>query len=150
VSAELDGRLSEFEQALLAGHLSTCKACSGFRVSAVHFTNELRSAPLERLERPVAVSRARRRISFRIAPAAAALAVTAVGLGTILASSEVRPGSAVSEPSQAPSSQRLTPANGPVSSTMLEGLRRDRIVTAATTVDTKLVQRPLRGGPVLR
>jgi predicted anti-sigma-YlaC factor YlaD len=149
VSAELDGRLSEFEQALLDGHLKGCAACSGFRASATGFTHELRAAPLERLEQPISVARVRRRLSFRIAPAVAALAVMAVGLGSILASSIVRPGSTVS---QAPdsSSARLTPTNGPINLSAINGLRRDREVTAMTSVDTLRVTRPASGGTVLR
>jgi hypothetical protein len=149
VSAELDGRLSEFEQALLDGHLASCAACSDFRASAVRFTYELRTAPLERLEQPVAVA-PRRRISFRIAPAVAALAVTAVGLGSILASSIVRPGSEVSEAPESSSAPLLTPTNGPVNLSSLIGLRRSRMVTLASGVDTRSNQRPASGGTVLR
>ena len=149
VSAEVDGRLSEFEQALLEGHLKGCAECAAFRAHVSRFTLQLRAAPLERLEQPIAVSRVRRRLSFRIAPAVAALAVTAVGLGSILASSMVRPGASVGE---APSSGdlRLSPANGPINLSMINGLRRDRIVTLRTSVDTSRVQRPPHGGTVLR
>jgi predicted anti-sigma-YlaC factor YlaD len=151
VSAELDGRLSEFEQALLNGHIRSCAECRAFRGSAVGFTHQLRAAPLERLAQPVSVSYSRRRIAFRIAPAVAALAVAAVGLGSILASSIVRPGPEVSQAPRAPdTAQLLTPAQGPVNLSSLSGIRRDRIVEAATTVDTSRVQRPSTGGPVLR
>jgi predicted anti-sigma-YlaC factor YlaD len=151
VSAELDGRLSEFEQALLDGHLKGCASCSAFRATAQGFTSQLRAAPLEQLERPVAVARARRRVAFRFAPAVAALAVTAVGLGSILASSVVRPGAAVNEsPSASDTSQRLTPAQGPVNLSSLRGLHREQLVTVATSVDTRQQQRPFSGGTVLR
>jgi predicted anti-sigma-YlaC factor YlaD len=148
-SAEVDGRLSEFEQALLEGHVKTCPDCTSFRVGVRQFTQELRAAPLERLEQPVAISRVRRRFSFRVAPAVAALAVTAVGLGSILASTVVRPGSSVS---QAPSSNvdRLLPTNGPVNLSAIRGLSRNRVVTAMTTVDTSRIQRRAHGGTVLR
>ena len=149
VSAELDGRLSEFEQALLEGHVSTCAGCSAFRASVARFTQELRSAPLERLEEPVLVSRVRRR-TFRIAPAVAALAVAAVGLGSILASTVVRPGTEVSQLPGSSGEPRLSPASGPVNLSSLNGLRRSRIVTAATTVDTQRTQRQASGGTVLR
>ena len=150
VSAELDGRLSEFEHALLNGHIRSCAECSAFRASAVGFTEQLRAAPLERLEQPVSVSYSRRRIPFRLAPAAAALAVAAVGLGSILTSSIVRPG-AVGQPSPvSDTGQRLTPAQGPVNLTWLSGIRRERIVEAATTVDTSRMQRAAGGGTVLR
>jgi len=110
---------------------------------------ELRAAPLERLETPIAISRARRRFPFRIAPAVAALAVMAVGLGSILASADFRPGSPVS---QAPSSggDQLSPTNGPVNLSTLTGLRRHRIVTLLTSVDTSRSQRAPSGGTVLR
>ena len=144
VSAELDGRLSEFEQALLDGHLKGCAACSGFRASATGFTHELRAAPPERLEQPISVFRVRRRLSFRIAPAIAALAVMAVGLGSILASSIVRPGSTVS---QAPGSSSDT---RPVNLSVINGMRRDREVTAQNSVDTLRITRPASGGTVLR
>ena len=150
VSSELDGRLSEFEQALLHAHLRECPACSGFRVSVQRITEELRSAPLEQLERRVEIAGARRRLRVRIAPAVAALAVTAVGLGSILASSHIRPGSTVGESSEPSGAPRLAPANGPVNQIILQGLRRDRLVTAASTVDTRQAQRPLHGGTVLR
>jgi hypothetical protein len=151
VCSELDGRLSEFEQALLSGHLRSCAECSAFRASAVGFTEELRAAPLERLERPVSVSYSRRRTSLRLAPAVAALAVAAVGLGSILASSIVRPGAHVGQaPPVSGTAERLTPAQGPVNLTSLGGIRRERAVVAASTVDTSLVQRPPSGGTVLR
>jgi hypothetical protein len=144
----MDGRLSEFEQALLQAHLRDCPACSGFRASVHRITEELRAAPLEQLEQRVEIARARRRVRLRIAPAAAALAVTAVGLGSILASTHVRPGSSVGQPSTPSSSPRLTPANGPVNLSSVRGLLRNRVATAASTVDTKQAQRSLRGGVV--
>lgn len=153
VSAELDGRLSEFEQALLDGHLSGCAECSSFRASTTRFTQELRAAPLERLETPIAISRARRRFPFRIAPAVAALAVMAVGLGSILASADIRPGSPGAAVSQAPPSSvgsQLSPTNGPVNLSAVMGLRRDRIVTLLTSVDTSRSRRAPSGGTVLR
>jgi predicted anti-sigma-YlaC factor YlaD len=151
VSAELDGRLSEFEQALLDGHMRGCAACAEFRASVTRFTDGLRAAPLERLDQPVTITRVRRRLSLRFAPAAvAALAVMAVGLGSILASSIVRPGSGVSQAPASPSDQRLSPTNGPVNVSAIAGLRRDRLMTAQNSVDTSRIQRPARGGTVLR
>jgi predicted anti-sigma-YlaC factor YlaD len=151
VSAELDGRLSEFEQALLDGHLRGCAECSGFRASATRFTEQLRAAPLERLDEPIAISRARRRFSLRFAPAAvAALAVTAVGLGSILASTVVRPGSAGDQAPAPAAVDRLSPTNGPVNLSAVTGLRRHRIVTLLTSVDTSRSQRAPSGGTVLR
>lgn len=150
VSAELDGRLSEFEQALLDGHLRGCAACTEFRDSVTRFTHELRAAPLEQPEEPITISRARRRFSFRVAPAVAALAVMAVGLGSILASSIVRPGSTVSQAPESSSDLRLSPTNGPVNLSTITGLRRDGLATPQPTVDTSRNQRSARGGTVLR
>ena len=151
VSSELDGRLSEFELVLLDGHLRSCAECSAFRATAKRFTHGLRAAPLERLDRPVAVSYSRRRFPMRLSPAVAALAVAAVGLGSILASSSVRPGSEVSQaPPAQDTSQRLTLPQGPVNLSSLSGIRRTRIVVAASTVDTTHAQRSAKGGTVLR
>jgi len=153
VSSELDGRLSEFELVLLDGHLRSCADCSAFRAFAERFTDELRAAPVERLERPVSVSvsYSRRRFPMRLAPAVAALAVAAVGLGSILASSIVRPGADVGHaPPAQDTSQRLTLPQGPVNLSSLSGIRRRQIVVAASTVDTSRAQRPAKGGTVLR
>jgi hypothetical protein len=50
----------------------------------------LRTAPPEALERPIEIGRLRRRLGLRLAPAVAAMAVTVVGLGSLLASSDLR------------------------------------------------------------
>lgn len=93
VSVELDRELSELEQVGLSGHLAGCEPCRTFRTALVGLTTELRAAPLEPLEGFVEIGRIRRRVPFRLAPAAAALAVAAVGLGSVLTSSGVRTGS---------------------------------------------------------
>jgi hypothetical protein len=147
VSEELDGRLSEFEQALLGAHLRTCAGCTAFRASAGRITDELRSASLEQLERPIAIARMRRRVSLRIAPAIAALAVGAVGLGSLLTSSVIRPGAEVEAP-PARSAQDQLPVNGPINLGMLEGMRRDGIVTVGPSVSAKRLNRLLN--PVRR
>jgi predicted anti-sigma-YlaC factor YlaD len=90
ISAGLDGELSEFEGALLEGHLAACKSCTAFLVETRSLTNELRSVPME----PFAVrlpARRRPRIALRLSPVAASLAVVAVGIGSILASVRVGP-----------------------------------------------------------
>jgi len=142
VSEELDGRLSEFEGVLLQAHLKTCDGCAGFRASALRITNELRSAPLEPLSRQIAVVRMRRRIPLRIAPAIAALAVGAVGLGSLLTSAVVRPGSEAETPPPR-TAQDLLPENGPVNLGMLEGMRREGIVTAGSSVSAERLNRLL-------
>src|SRR4249920_1731181 len=89
VSADVDGELSTFERVLLANHLAGCPACQEFRTSVSGLTRTLRTAPLERFNVAV-IGRVRRRAHLRVAPAVAAMAVAAVGLGSILASSDVR------------------------------------------------------------
>lgn len=150
MSSELDSRLSEFEYVLLQAHLRDCRACSAFRVSVQRLTEELRSAPLEQLDRHVEIAVARRRIRLRIAPAVAALAVTAVGLGSILASAHIRAGSTVGSSTEPSSASLLTPSNGPVNLSSVRGLLRERTKAEASTVDTRALQRPLHGGTVLR
>jgi len=88
-SLELDGELSTFESALLESHLEDCRTCSEFRSAISGFTGALRAAPHERFE-GVVVGRLRRGMRMRLAPAAAAMAVAAVGLGSILASSALK------------------------------------------------------------
>jgi predicted anti-sigma-YlaC factor YlaD len=89
-TADVDGELSKFEHVLLSAHLAECPACREFDASIRGFTELLRTAPAEALERPIEISRRRRRITVRLAPAVAAMAVTVVGLGSILASSDLR------------------------------------------------------------
>jgi len=90
-SLDLDGELSDFERFLLDAHIATCSDCHDFRVSIAGFAADLRAAPLEQLERPVVVRRRRRAMPVRRLPAAAAaLAVAVVGLGSLLASFDLR------------------------------------------------------------
>jgi anti-sigma factor RsiW len=96
ISLELDGELSRIEQALVERHLEACPQCSAFAVRADAFTEALRAAPLERLERPITLparSHLRAR-SFQVA-AAAALAVGAVGLATLSNSLQERLGATI-------------------------------------------------------
>src|SRR5215471_18292168 len=48
ISAGLDGELSEFEGAVLEGHLAICTACTDFLVETRGLTNALRTAPPDR------------------------------------------------------------------------------------------------------
>jgi predicted anti-sigma-YlaC factor YlaD len=84
--------LSTFEQTLLEAHLERCGACRQFSLEIRELTGALRAAPRERIE-PLAIGRIRRRVGLRLAPAAAAMAIVAVGLGSVLASVELRTGS---------------------------------------------------------
>jgi predicted anti-sigma-YlaC factor YlaD len=89
-STALDGELSTFEHVLLRAHLAGCGSCKEFRASIGGITGTLRTAPLEQLQSPIEIRRLRSRPRLRLAPAAAAVAVAAVGLGSILASAQVR------------------------------------------------------------
>jgi anti-sigma factor RsiW len=86
-SLALDGELSQFEHALLRAHLEQCAGCRTYNGGLVATTERLRNAPLERLERPITLP-SRQRVSFRSVQAglAAALVVTAIGLGGLLSS----------------------------------------------------------------
>ncbi|HMJ01131.1 MAG TPA: zf-HC2 domain-containing protein [Gaiellaceae bacterium] len=87
ISAGLDGELSEFESVLLRGHLLRCHSCSEFKADAANLAAVLRHAPLEPLSRPIVLPH-RRRIAFAPlrATAAAALAVSMIGVGGLFAS----------------------------------------------------------------
>jgi predicted anti-sigma-YlaC factor YlaD len=89
-TADLDGELSRFERALLDAHLEDCASCREFATAIGGFTQMLRTAPPAALERPIEIGRLRRRLGLRLAPAVAAMAVTVVGLGSLLASSDLR------------------------------------------------------------
>jgi anti-sigma factor RsiW len=104
-SLAVDGELSQFEHALLRAHLEQCPGCRRYNTSLVATTERLRNAPLERLERPITLP-SRQRVSFRSVQAglAAALVVTAIGLGGLLStlgsSENVRPQTQVPEMSE--------------------------------------------------
>jgi len=141
VSADVDGELSTFERVLLANHLAGCPSCREFRSSVGGLTRTLRSTPLEQFQVAV-VGRLRRRARLRLAPAAAAMAVAAVGLGSILASSDLRSGSVgrVQVASAAVDTMNL-------STSTARALASER--AGKTARARKSSQRSLRGGPVL-
>jgi predicted anti-sigma-YlaC factor YlaD len=85
-SLRVDGELSEFEQALLVAHLARCEPCRSFAHELESATNHMRSAPLERLDQPVALP-SRRRLRARRpveVAAAAALLLTTLGVAGAL------------------------------------------------------------------
>jgi predicted anti-sigma-YlaC factor YlaD len=104
-SAELDGELSSFERALLQDHLGRCVECRTFTDSVSGLTSALRAAPPEPFE-GVVITRARRRLHLPLAPVAVAMAVAAIGLGSLLASVQLKGSTVVS------SRIRETPAIG--------------------------------------
>src|SRR3954447_26712487 len=83
LSLELDGELSQLEQAALTRHLDGCARCSAVSADVRAFTTVLRNAPLVELERPVGVVAPRRARVARRATAglafAGVLAAAAVG-----------------------------------------------------------------------
>jgi predicted anti-sigma-YlaC factor YlaD len=137
-SADVDGELSTFERILLANHLAGCPSCSEFHASVRSLTSALRATPLERFH-VIVMGRIRRRARLRLAPAAAAMAVAVVGLGSILASAEVRSRSVVraASASAAVDTMNLSTAHA------LANLRADRVVRPSRA------HRSVRGGPVL-
>lgn len=139
ISAGLDGELSEFEGALLDGHLAACKACTAFLIETRSLTNELRAAPMERFDVCLA-ARQRPRIALRLSPVAASLAVVAVGVGSILAS--VRIGPLVGN------AERQAPSVGPnAGAAPTNELRRAKIQRSVKI--TALRAREPKAGPVL-
>ncbi|MGZ8795384.1 MAG: zf-HC2 domain-containing protein, partial [Gaiellaceae bacterium] len=80
-SLHLDGELSEFEQALLVAHLARCEPCSSFAQELQSLTDHIRTTPLDRLDRPIALPSRRRLASRRPVEIAAAAALMLTTLG---------------------------------------------------------------------
>jgi len=88
MSLALDDELSELEGAMLHAHTSRCSACAAFEAEIGAITSRLRLAPLEPLPAPVALPPRRRTVArFAQVGAAAAVALVAAGIGTVLATS---------------------------------------------------------------
>jgi anti-sigma factor RsiW len=104
-SAAVDGELSTFERALLADHLGRCSSCRAFSDDVEGLTTSLRAAPRVPFE-GVVISRVRRQVRLRLAPAAAAMAIAAVGLGSLVASTQLNRAPGI-QPTQA-----ATPRSG--------------------------------------
>jgi predicted anti-sigma-YlaC factor YlaD len=144
-STEVDGELSSFERVLLHAHLDACPSCREFSGTITGLTAALREARLEQLERPIVIGRLRRRARLRLAPAVAAMAVAAVGLGSFLATS-MRSGSVavVHTPVQA--------AVGPFATLDTMDLRTSQALERLNALQqaSASAARSLRGGPVLQ
>jgi predicted anti-sigma-YlaC factor YlaD len=147
-TADLDGELSRFERVLLSAHVADCPSCREFTAAIGGFTEMLRTAPPEHLERPIEIGRLRRRIGLRLAPAVAAMAVTVVGLGSILASSDLR-------------TRAVGDANGSVDSVSshlasVETMNlstADAVASASSSAPVRLTspgRSSVHGGPVIR
>lgn len=79
ISLEVDGELSELEQAALDSHLMSCARCRAYRASVADVSTQLRTATLEEPEFPfVLPHRPRIRVPVRAVQAAAAAAVLLV------------------------------------------------------------------------
>lgn len=146
-SIELDGELSTFERVLLRAHLAHCSSCRGFRERTNGLTLALRAAPLEQLEQPIQIGRMRRGLRLRLAPAAAAMAMLFVGIGSILATSAVRSSSVGTNHTRtAPTTAEIggLEAMNLRTSTALERLNAFQQIRVSTA------NRSLRGGPVLQ
>lgn len=146
-STQLDGELSSFERVLLHAHLDACPACKAFSSEIGGLTGALREAPLEQLASPIQIARPRRRLSLRLAPAVAAMAVAAVGLGSLLASSAVRSSSVAVPHAQAP--RVLTGQLGTVDTMNLRTSSAIQRMNAFQQMRLTNAQRSLRGGPVI-
>jgi anti-sigma factor RsiW len=101
VSLELDGELSELEEAALCRHLDGCARCSEACAEVRSFTRLLRSEPLVELARPLEVAlpgRARARAARRIAVSVALAGATAAAAfgGLVLTSGRAPTASALS------------------------------------------------------
>jgi anti-sigma factor RsiW len=84
ISLRLDGELSQLESRMLASHLDRCADCRAYEAHVAQFTEEIRTAPLERMLRPIVVRRPRRVSALRLqAGVAAALAVAVLGVAQI-------------------------------------------------------------------
>ncbi|HUK93504.1 MAG TPA: zf-HC2 domain-containing protein [Gaiellaceae bacterium] len=89
VSLELDGELSELESARLESHLEACAACRSLKAELTSMTVALRTAPLEGLERQIALPPRRSRFSLRPLQVGAAAVAVAVAAGLAGALSSV-------------------------------------------------------------
>jgi len=80
VSLRLDSETSQLEQRMLEAHLVHCDECRVYADDLDAFTDALRSAPFEPLERPVVVARPRRpAAALSRLGVAAGVAIVAIG-----------------------------------------------------------------------
>jgi len=143
-TAEVDGELSRFELVLLRAHLDACPSCREFHTAIGGITTTLRATPLERLERAIEVKRLRRRLRPQFAPAAAAMAVLAVLMGSGVVSNELRSGSVRSA-----SVDGVTSSLGTIDAVNLSAVRA--LSAAVPTVEVAArAPGSLEGGPVVR
>ena len=147
-TAEVDGELSRFEIVLLRAHLDACPSCREFHAAIGGITATLRATPLERLERAIEVRRLRRRLP-RLAPAAAAMAVAAVVLGSGLVSNELRSGSVRDATSSLDGVASGLASVDTMNLSMNEALA-SKASTGRSAPVVRRLQGSLGGGPVIR
>jgi anti-sigma factor RsiW len=93
LSRHLDAPLSELERRTVSLHTMRCGGCRAFERDSRWIADELRTAPLEPLPRPVTISVPRRRLPTRVfANAASAAALLAVTLGGVTLASQPQEG----------------------------------------------------------
>ena len=148
-TAEVDGELSRFELVLLRAHLDACPSCREFHTAVGGITRTLRATPLERLERAIEVTRLRRRLRVRLAPAAAAMALAAVVLGSGVVSSELRSSGSVQD-----AASSLDGVSGGLASVDTMNLSMNEALTTKSASGTsdrtvRRLQGSLQGGPVI-
>ena len=148
-TADVDGELSRFEIVLLRAHLDACPSCREFHAAVGGITKTLRATPLERLERAIEVRRLRWRVRSRFAPAAAAMAVAAVVLGSGVVSSDLRSGSVRSTAPGVDGVARLSSAET-MNLSKLQALTQSPAASAGVRTLTVRAVGSLRGGPVVR
>lgn|SRR5262245_34585418 len=148
-TAEVDGELSRFEIVLLRAHLDACPSCAEFHAAVGGITETLRATPLERLEQAIEVRRLRWRIRSRFAPAAAAMAVAAVVLGSGVVSSGLRSGSVGETGTRVDGVARLSSAET-MNLSKREALTQSKASAADVRTLTARAPSSLRGGPVVR
>lgn len=109
VSRSFDCAPSELEQRLIASHVTTCPTCTEFATDVDAIVSALRTARLEPVPSPIAVSRRSLGVRVRVRPvlqtatvAAAFLAVVTIGLAQRPVVDDVRslslPGAANADP----------------------------------------------------
>jgi predicted anti-sigma-YlaC factor YlaD len=148
-SLELDGELSSFERALLANHVAGCPSCKAFRAEIGGVTTALRAAPYEPFG-GIVLGRIRRRAGMRLAPAAAAMAVAAVGLGSLLASSSFRGSPVAHFATQSVNATSVDSAAAAIDNMNLS--KSKALATRRERTQARIAPRgprSLRGGPVI-
>jgi hypothetical protein len=141
-STELDGELSTFERVLLHAHLNVCQSCQEFHSEIAGLTGALRQAPLEPFQARVEFGHLRRRPRLRLAPAAAAMAIAAVGLGSFLASASFRSGSVSARHAQAPIADQIAALDN---MNLRKSAANERLKVPAPQIQAFVPKRSLRG-----